>query len=406
MSIQLKIVQGTADKAQVYRLRYRVFIEEEKRFDISADHIFDRYDSFDETTNILALNDGEPVAGIRVVMDGPAGLPAQHHFDFEPLRRGLTGGCASIGWFCITKPFRRNPGLVVSMTHICFRLMRKHGARHMLTVLHPPFLPYLKRLVGARSLSSEFQDPDMKVGLVPIHVDLENLPPGSRERLIDPPGQLFDDSTQRRLYRKNEVIFARGDTGRELFQVMRGVVRIEGLRGGMNGNGNGNPVLLGPGQIFGEVSVLDGNGRTGTSVAHTEDVDLMVWDAASVIDQLRNCPERMLSLYRIMAGRLRHSLEGSFDNSSAELAARLLVGASGKNNQPVDVRWLAGQCGLDRRSLSGLVTPLAQDHLIEADEDEQHIWVIDRRRLASRARMQPNDRLDIFQNIPHYKEAT
>jgi CRP-like cAMP-binding protein len=405
MAIQLKIVRSSADKAQVYRLRYLVFIEEENRFDIPTDHIYDRFDSFEETTNILALKDGEPVAGIRVIMDGPIGLPVQHAFNFEPLRRTLTGGCASIGWFCVRKAFRRHPGLVVSLIQMCFRHMRKHNARHVLALLHPPFLSYLKRLVGAQALSPEFMDPHLKVGIVPVHVDLENLPPGSRERFVDPPEHLFEDSTQRRLYRRKEVIFTRGDSGNEVFQVMRGVVRAESHAHSPTGNGNGNgnggngdgrenlPVLIGPGQIFGEVSALDGRGRTVTAVTHSEDVDLMVWDNTAVMDQLLASPERMLGLYRVMADRLRRTLNGSDISSSTALAARLLVGASGQNN-PVDVRWLAGQCGLDRRSLTGIVMPWAEDRLVEADDGQERIWVVDRKRLAHRFQMQADDHCD------------
>jgi CRP-like cAMP-binding protein len=332
MAIQLRIVRNTTDKTHVYKLRHRVFIEEEQRFHISADHICDRFDSFDETTNILALSDGEPVAGIRVIVDGPAGLPSQQAYDFEPLRRTLSGGCACVGWICICKPFRRNPGLVVSLIQMCFRQMRKHQARHVLSVLHPPAMPLMKRLVGARPLSPEFMDPNLQVGIIPVHVDLENLPSGSRERFIDPQEHFFEDSSERRLYHKGEVVFARGDAGTEVFQVMRGVVRVE--EDGGSGNGMKNSSLMkGPGQIFGEVSALDGRGRTATIVAHSQDVDVMVWDNAVVMDQLRASPERMHSLYLSLADRLRRILDGRSEQSSTALAARLLVGASGQRRR-------------------------------------------------------------------------
>ena len=67
---------------------------------------------------------------------------------------------------------------------------------------------------------------------------------------------------------------------------------------------------------------------------------------------------------------------------SMGLAARLLVGAAGKENQPVDARWLAGQCGLDRQSLTSMVLPWAEARLIASDAQQQHIWVIDRGQLA------------------------
>jgi CRP-like cAMP-binding protein len=174
--------------------------------------------------------------------------------------------------------------------------------------------------------------PILKVGIIPVHVDLENLPSGSRERFIDPQEHFFEDSSERRLYHKGEVVFARGDAGTEVFQVMRGVVRVE--EDGGSGNGMKNSSLMkGPGQIFGEVSALDGRGRTATIVAHSQDVDVMVWDNAVVMDQLRASPERMHSLYLSLADRLRRILDGRSEQSSTALAARLLVGASGQRRR-------------------------------------------------------------------------
>jgi CRP-like cAMP-binding protein len=381
MTIELRTVHSTADKAEVYRLRYQVFVEEEQRFHLTLDHIFDRFDSFGETSNFLAFDDGRAVAGIRVVLDGPAGLPAEQAFDFQPLRRTLTGGCATVGWICIRKAYRRHPGLVVSLIQMCFRQMRKHGARHVLAVVHPPALALMQRLVGARPLAPQMQDHGLGVAIVPVHVDLDHLPPGSRERFVDPEERPFEDSGQRRLYRRNEVIFRVGDTGGEVFQVLRGVVRIHN-DGRPDDGGSATAdtrLLMGPGQFFGELSVLDGRPRSASLVAHSEDVDLMVWPRAEILEQLHDCPERALHLCRLLAARLRAALEGPADTSTA-LAARLLVGAAGRENQPVDARWLAGQCGLDRQALHSMVLPWAQDRLVAADD--AHIWVIDRGRLA------------------------
>lgn len=391
MSIQLRVVRSTEEKAQVYRLRYRVFVDEEQRFPISADHIVDRYDSFEETTNILAFSDEEPVAGIRVTFDNPAGLPVQDAFDFIPFQRMLTGGCASIGWLCIRQKCRRNPGLVVSLIQMCFREMRKRGVRHVLSVLHPPVLPLLERLVGARALAPEFLEERLQVPMVPMHVDLNRLPPGSRERFADPERSIFDDATERRLFRKNEVIFSRGNAGDEVFQVIRGVVRAEPADAGsgpeLSENGQEPHLFFGPGQIFGEVSALDGGRRTVTLMAHSDEVDVMVWDRATVHAQLKAAPERMFELLRLMAGRLRRAIHGKVSNASTALAARLLVDASRRGSQPVDARWLARQCGLDRKSLTRMVMPWEENQWIQADSKQGSIRVINGGRLAQEAGM-------------------
>ncbi len=391
MSIQLKVAQSTVEKANVYQLRYKVFIEEERRFDLSTEHIYDRFDSFNETSNFLAYSDNVPVAGIRLVLDNPVGLPAEEAFDFGPLRRSLSGGCATVGWFCIRKQFRRHPGLVVSLIQMCFRKMRQHGARHVLAVMHPPALPLLSRLVGARPLGPEIEDHALGVGIVPVHVDLEELPSGSRERFMDPDEHLFEDSAERCLFRRNETIVAHGDEDEHVYQIMRGVVRAqdpEVFEGKVGEELKMSPgLLLGPGQVFGELSALDGGASSQTMIAHSEDVDVMVWPRKSFMDQMYGSPERMMQLCKVMARKVRNTFEVPERDPSTALAARLLVGASGQGRRPVDARWLAGQCGLDRKSLTRVVMPWEEDHMIEADEKHKSIWVIDGGRLAREARL-------------------
>ena len=107
MPLRLKIAQTTAEKAAVYRFRHRVFVEEERRFQHSGNHIIDQYDSFAETINVLAFDGRQPIGSIRVIMENDAGFPADDFYDFTPFRNTLQGACACIGWLCCTKKFRR-----------------------------------------------------------------------------------------------------------------------------------------------------------------------------------------------------------------------------------------------------------------------------------------------------------
>src|SRR4051794_27353568 len=63
---------------------------------------------------------------------------------------------------------------------------------------------------------------------------------------------------------RGEVLFARGDPGDSLYLVRRGNVRI------FLEDDRGQRIVLaehGPGEVFGEVSLLDGGDRTATAVA-------------------------------------------------------------------------------------------------------------------------------------------
>lgn len=377
MPIQLKAVRGSEDKARVYDLRHRVFVAEEERFPLAADHIVDRWDSFEESTNFLALDGGRPVAAIRLTLDGPVGLPAAEHFDFGPCRRALSGGCASIGWLCALKSHRGSPGLVVTLIRMCFREMRRRGARHVLAVLHPPVMPMLEKLVGARAVGPAFQAPGLKsVAMLPIHVDLDRLPAGGRETFEDPEAPLLEDSGERRLYRRGEVIVRRGDVGTELFRVMRGTVRVVGAEAEAAGP------LFGAGQIFGELSLLDGGPRTTTVAAHAGEVDLMVWSRDELMAQLQAQPHKTMEILTLLGGRMRPLVEGRPSGTAAETVARILAGASRHGRLPVSRTWLGRQCDLPGEDLDRLIHDWERRHWVAADGGAGVLRVIDHGRLA------------------------
>src|SRR5580692_11368919 len=66
--------------------------------------------------------------------------------------------------------------------------------------------------------------------------------------------------------KRGETIFSKGDAGNSLIAVIRGTVKIsissaEGRSAILN--------LIGPGEIFGEVALLDGLARTADATANT-----------------------------------------------------------------------------------------------------------------------------------------
>jgi CRP-like cAMP-binding protein len=380
MPIQMRIVRRSEEKAMVYDLRHRVFVAEEDRFPLATDHIVDRYDSFEESTNFLALDQGRAVASIRLTMDGPVGLPSAEHFDFSACRRRLTGGCAAIGWLCALKSHRGFPGLVATLIKMCFREMRRRGARHVLSVLHPPVMPMLEKLVGARAVGPVFQAGGLKVPMLPIHVDLERLPAGGREVFEDPEAPLLEDSNERRIYRRGEVIVRKGDVGTEVFRIMRGAVRASGT--GPLREGGGDGPIFSAGQMFGELSLLDGGPRTTTVVAHAGEVDLMVWSREELMAQLQAQPHKTLEILTLLGGRMRPLVEGRPTGTPAETVARILVGASRQGRLPVSRDWLGRQCDISGETFDTLIHDWENRHWIAADRDAGALRVIDHGCLA------------------------
>ncbi len=101
------------------------------------------------------------------------------------------------------------------------------------------------------------------------------------------------------------AIFAKGDPGSSLFAICRGTVKIsvpsiDGHDAVVN--------LIGKGDIFGEIALLDGGPRTADVVAVT-DCELFVIDRRDFLPLMRDEPEIALRMIEILCARLRKTTE-------------------------------------------------------------------------------------------------
>ncbi len=100
-------------------------------------------------------------------------------------------------------------------------------------------------------------------------------------------------------------IFAKGDPGDALFAVCAGTVKITvPLVDGREAMFN----LLGPGEIFGEIALLDGQPRTADAVAMT-DCELMVIERRDFLSFVYSEPKVALKLIELLCARLRAASE-------------------------------------------------------------------------------------------------
>jgi CRP-like cAMP-binding protein len=114
---------------------------------------------------------------------------------------------------------------------------------------------------------------------------------------VDGPGlERIADRTVEVGFTDGHVIARQGEVGTGFFMIARGGVRV--VRGG------DTIARLGPGDFFGELSVLDGQPRIAQVIADGETVCLALasWDLEAVINEQ---PSVALALLRGLAGRLR-----------------------------------------------------------------------------------------------------
>jgi len=140
----------------------------------------------------------------------------------------------------------------------------------------------------------------------------------------------------RRIYAEGAVIFMSGDPGDSLCGVVSGRVRISASRPG------GKEVFLniiGPGESFGEIALLDGMARTATATAMMR-TELTIIRRDQFLPLLRTEPELAAHLIQLLCQRVRWTAQLMEDTAllsvPARIAKRLLSLAGLQGREPAD----------------------------------------------------------------------
>ncbi|MEJ2746997.1 MAG: Crp/Fnr family transcriptional regulator [Anaerolineae bacterium] len=107
-----------------------------------------------------------------------------------------------------------------------------------------------------------------------------------------------------RTFRQGEIIFHEGDPGRFLYLIKSGQVRI--FINGLDGSET-SVILFGkPGDIFGELAVIDGLTRSASAVALGETV-LYTMSRDNFRQQMRQYPQLALNFMKVLSQRVRYN---------------------------------------------------------------------------------------------------
>jgi len=166
----------------------------------------------------------------------------------------------------------------------------------------------------------------------------------------------FGTYMTRRSVRRAATIFSKGDPGTGLMAVLWGSVKIsvptaDGREAVLN--------IINPGEIFGEMALLDGRPRSADAVA-MDDCELMVIDRRDFIPFLREQPDIALKFIEILCARIRHTSEQvedvmylSFPGRLAKTLLQLTGGpeaTAAHRNVRITQRELSSIIGMSRES--------------------------------------------------------
>lgn len=199
------------------------------------------------------------------------------------------------------------------------------------------------------------------------HFMLKHLPPAELEKLA----RLVSTRT----YEAGEPIFCKGDPGTAMMGVLKGRVRI------CSCSFNGREVVLnviGAGEVFGEIAMIDGGERTADAVA-MDTTDLLILSRRDFLPFLERNPSICVQLLEVMCQRLRWTSQQLEDINFLDLRARLakrLLGLVDSHAMNASVRGadagvriaqhtLASMIGASREAVNQQLRSWCQEGVIE-----------------------------------------
>jgi CRP/FNR family transcriptional regulator/CRP/FNR family cyclic AMP-dependent transcriptional regulator len=204
---------------------------------------------------------------------------------------------------------------------------------------------------------------------------------------------MLAQQARRRVFRRGETVFRHGDVGNALYFLERGRVKV------VVTSEQGEEVLLavlGPGEVFGELSVFDGQPRSAT-IAALEDTATLMLERGAFQEFVRREPDVALHLLAVLSQRLRTGdtmiEDCAFLDVPGRLAKKLLDLAEQHGQRTPDgveiqlrltQRELAGMVAASRESVNKHLAYFRQKGLVKL----QHGYLVVRKPddLARRAR--------------------
>ncbi len=171
-----------------------------------------------------------------------------------------------------------------------------------------------------------------------------------------------------------EMLFLKGDPGDALYAVRRGQIRIAtGTESGRRLTLN----LLGSGEVFGEVALLDGCPRTADAIA-TEPTELFMVRRRDFLDLLERQPAVAVRIIEFLCRRIRWMSERMEESVllplSARLSRRLLALADDYGSElHISQEELAVFVGATRESVNRQLQAWRRGGIVELGRSRIHV---------------------------------
>jgi len=201
----------------------------------------------------------------------------------------------------------------------------------------------------------------------------------------DAVAEVAGHANQRRLAR-NDVLFREGDEAGDIYLVTAGRIAIA------NRSIDGREslvALMGPGDLFGEMSLFDGLGRSADARA-LEPSTVVVVPFGPVRTVVETRPETLWNMLALLAERLRAADEALADTVFLDVPGRTakrlleLAGTSDEFQLPITQEELAGMVGASRERVNKAISQFVR--LGWLTQSDRRYTIVDREQITRRAR--------------------
>ncbi|HET7487663.1 MAG TPA: Crp/Fnr family transcriptional regulator [Acidimicrobiales bacterium] len=185
-----------------------------------------------------------------------------------------------------------------------------------------------------------------------------------------------------RSFVRNDVVFAEGAPAAELYVIRAGRVAMAKRS---TGGRESVVAVLGPGEVFGEMSLFDGEGRS-TEARALDPADMVVVPYPAARGALVANPANLWAVAVLLARRLRATDEALADNVFLDVPARtakrlLELAGDGDFSPALTQEELAAMVGASRERVNKAIGLFVRLGWVE--QSGRRYRVVDRERLAS-----------------------
>ena len=189
-----------------------------------------------------------------------------------------------------------------------------------------------------------------------------------------------------RSLRRGDLLFEEGDDCSELFVVSSGLIAIS--KKSIDGR-ESVVALMERGELFGEMGMLDGLGRSAEARA-LEPSEVVAIPYAPIRQLFEDRPALLWGTTAMLVGRLRAMDEALADSVFLDVTGRTakrLLELAGEANEfylPVTQEELAGMVGASRERVNKAISSFIRLGWLE--QSDRHYRIVNRERLAQRSR--------------------